>query len=148
METKNNFLESCLFFNTNALSRYLLKLAEKEFKHLGLSPAHASLLLLVYDRPGISPKQLSLLLHLTPSTITRFVDVLEKKGLVRRTTKGKSAFISPSKKGLALKKSVAVAYKKLYMKYTEILGLNTAKRLSFSILKANQKIADFFEYDE
>ena len=112
MENKENFLESCLFFNTNALSRYLLKLAEKEFKHLNLSPAHASLLLLIYDTPGISPKQLSFLLHLTPSTITRFVDALEKKGLLVRKTKGKSAFIFPSEKGLELKRSIAVAYKK------------------------------------
>ena len=148
METKENFLESCLFFNTNALSRYLLKLAEKEFKHLKLSPAHASLLLLLYDTPGISPKQLSQDLHLTPSTITRFVDVLEKKGLVIRKTKGKSASISPSKKGLELKRAVAVAYKKLYLKYTRILGSNTARQLSFNILKANQKIADFLDNNE
>ncbi len=143
MENKENFLESCLFFNTNALSRFLLKLAEKEFKYLKLSPAHASLLLLLYDTPGISPKQLSHLLHLTPSTITRFVDVLEKKGLVKRKAKGKSVFIFPSKKGLELKRSIAVAYKKLYLKYTKILGSNTANQLSFTILKANKKLADF-----
>jgi DNA-binding MarR family transcriptional regulator len=100
MANTENFLESCLFFNTNALSRYLLKLAEKEFKDLNLSPAHASLMLLVYDTPGISPKQLSVSLHLTPSTITRFVDVLEKKGLVKLETKGKAAFISTSQKVL------------------------------------------------
>lgn len=148
MENKENFLESCLFFNTNALSRYLLKLAEKEFKYLKLSPAHASLLLLVYDTPGISPKQLSSLLHLTPSTITRFVDALEKKGLVKRNTKGKAAFISPSEKGLELKKSIALAYKKLYLKYTKILDSNTANQLSFAILKANKKLADFLDNNE
>ncbi|MCD4720646.1 MAG: MarR family transcriptional regulator [Desulfobacula sp.] len=148
MENKENFLESCLFFNTNALSRYLLKLAEKEFKHLNLSPAHASLLLLIYDTPGISPKQLSFLLHLTPSTITRFVDALEKKGLLVRKTKGKSAFIFPSEKGLELKRSIAVAYKKLYLKYTKILDSNTANQLSFAILKANKKLADFLDNNE
>ena len=148
METNENFLESCLFFNTNALSRYLLKIAEKEFKHLNLSPAHASLLLLVYDTPGISPKELSYNLHLTPSTITRFVDALEKKKLVKRTTKGKSAFIFPSKKGLEFKRSIAVAYKKLYLKYTKILGSNTANQLSFAILKANKKLADFLDNNE
>jgi len=148
MEPKENFLESCLFFNTNALSRYLLRLAEKEFKHLKISPAHASLLLLVYDTPGISPKQLSCNLHLTPSTITRFVDVLEKKGLVIRKTKGKSAYISPSKKGLELKRAVAIAYKKLYLKYTQVLGSNTTHQLSFTILNAHQKIANYLDNAE
>ncbi|MBW2654543.1 MAG: MarR family transcriptional regulator [Deltaproteobacteria bacterium] len=148
METNENFLESCLFFNTNALSRYLLKIAEQEFKHLKLSPAHASLLLLVSDTPGISPKDLSHSLHLTPSTITRFVDALEKKGMVKRTTKGKAAFIFPSKKGLELKGSIAVSYKKLYLKYTKILGSNTANQLSFTILNANKKLADFLDNNE
>lgn len=76
---RHNFLETCLFFNTNAFSRQLLKLAEVEFKPLKLSPAHASLLLLVFDAPGIGPKELSRLLCLTPSTITRFIDSLAKK---------------------------------------------------------------------
>ncbi len=148
METNENFLESCLFFNTNALSRYLLKLAEKEFKHLDLSPAHASLLLLVYDTPGISPKQLSCHLHLTPSTITRFIDSLEKKKLVVRKAKGKSALITASDKGLELKRSIALSYKKLYLKYTKILGTDTANQLSFKILKANKKLADFLDRND
>ena len=148
METEENFLESCLFFNTNTLSRYLLKLAEKEFKHLNLSPAHASLLLWVYDHPGISPKQLSQKLHLTPSTITRFVDALERKTLVKRKTKGKSAFISSSKKGLELKVPIAIAYKKLYMNYTKILGADTANQLSFLIFKTHQKLADYLDRNE
>jgi len=148
MDTDDNFLESCLFFNTNALSRYLLKLAGKEFKYLNISPAHASLMLLVYDSPGINPKRLSQLLHLTPSTITRFIDSLEKKGFVIRKSQGKAAFISPGKKGLEQKKSIADAYKKLYLKYTEILGSDTANQLSFSIFNANGKLASFLDNNE
>jgi len=141
MEPYDNFLEGCLFFNTNALSRTLLKLAEKEFKPLKLSPAHASLLLLVYDTPGISPKHLSRLLNLTPSTITRFIDVLEKKRLLRREAHGKTCHISPSEKGLGMKPAVALAYKQFIMNYTQLLGIQTTRQLSFNILAANQKIS-------
>ncbi len=141
MKKNNNFLESCLFFNTNALSRHLLKLAEKEFKHLELSPAHASLLLLLFDNPGISPKELSQKLNLTPSTITRFLDALQKKKLVLRKSKGKSAMISASSKGLQMKIQLAVAYKKLYLKYTKLLGSNFANQLSLNILAANEKLS-------
>ncbi len=143
MEIHENFLEGCLFFNTNALSRTLLKLAEKEFKHLKISPAHASLLLMVYDTPGISPKQLSRLLNLTPSTITRFVDSLEKKKLLKREAKGKSTHISPSEKGLKIKEAIALAYKQLILKYTDLLGTDTANQLSLMILTANKKISEF-----
>ena len=148
MEPGKNFLESCLFFNTNTLSRYLLKLAEKEFKSLNISPAHASLLLLLYDSPGSSPKQLSRGLNLTPSTITRFIDSLEKRDLVIRKTKGKTASIFPSKRGLEFKKSIALAYKALYLKYTKILGEETTAQLSYSIFKVNSELAKFLDNND
>lgn len=143
MNQKDHFLESCLFFNTNVLSRYLLKIAEQEFKPLKLSPAHASLLLLVYDYQGIGSKELAAGLHLTPSTITRFVDALVKKKLLKRQSKGKAAIIFPTKKGLELKQQVAKAYLSLFQKYTQILGPDTANSLSFSIHKVNQQLADY-----
>lgn len=75
----HHFLEACLFYNVNALSRQLLKMAEAAFAPLKLSPAHASLLLVLYDNSGINPKKLGKMLQLTPSTITRFIDVLARK---------------------------------------------------------------------
>lgn len=137
---KDNFLNSCLFFNTNAFSRHLLKLAELEFSHLKISPAHASLLLLVFETPGISPKELSRLLQLNPSTVTRFVDALAKKKFVRRKNKGKVAFIFPTPRGLGIKADVAQAYKKLCLKYSEILGDESADMLSHRISQANDRI--------
>ncbi len=137
---QKNFLETCLFFNTNAFSRHLLKLAETEFKSLKLSPAHASLLFLVFDSPGISPKELSRLLQLSPSTITRFVDALVKKKLVQRQTRGKSAFIFPTPRSMDLKGSIAQAYKNLYLSYTKILGTQEAMLLSHKIAKANEQV--------
>ena len=137
---KENFLDSCLFFNTNAFSRHLLKLAEAEFAGLRLSPAHASLLLLVYETPGISPKDLSRLLQLNPSTITRFVDALVKKKLLKRISRGKIAFIHPTPKAEALRPQVAEAYKRLYLSYINILGPETAVHLSQNIAGANEKV--------
>ena len=145
MKDADNFLEGCLFFNTNALSRYLLKIAENQFRHLKLSPAHASLLLFVYDNPGISPKELSQLLCLSPSTITRFVDALVKKKLVQRSAKGKIALIHPTRKGLALKRSVALAYKNLHLEYTSILGEDLAYDLTYRILDASRKLDTHFK---
>ncbi len=144
-EPKHNFLDTCLFFNTNAFSRQLLKLAEAEFKPLKLSPAHASLLLLVFDTPGIGPKELSRLLHLTPSTITRFIDSLAKKKLVRRKSKGKAVFIFPTQKSLDMQASIAQAYKNLYLTYSRILGSKIAMDLSHRIAKANDQVMENLE---
>ncbi len=137
---KENFLSTCLFFNTNAFSRHLLKLAELEFMELKISPAHASLLLLVFETPGISPKELSRLLQLNPSTVTRFIDALVKKKLVRRQNKGKVAFIFPTPRGLGIRAEVAQAYKNFYLKYTKILGPETAGMLSHRISQANEQV--------
>jgi len=147
--TTENFLEGCLFFNANALSRSLLKIAESEFKALKISPAHASFLLVVYDNPGISPKQISSQLNLTPSTISRFLESLVKKRLLTRTSKGKSAFIFPTNKGLELQPDIALAYKNLCLKYVSVLGKSTAEKLACDLLDANQLLADRFdEYEK
>jgi DNA-binding MarR family transcriptional regulator len=145
---RHNFLETCLFFNTNAFSRQLLKLAEIEFKPLKLSPAHASLLLLVFDAPGIGPKELSRLLCLTPSTITRFIDSLAKKKLVLRKAKGKSVLIFPTPKSQDMQAEIAQAYKRLYLRYSQILGATSAMDLSHRISKANQRIMENFDIRE
>ncbi len=136
----NNFLETCLFFNTNTFSRELVKLADGEFKALNLSAAHASLMLLVYETPGIHPKELSRLLQLNPSTITRFIDALVKRNLLRREVRGKTARIHPTKAGLSLKADVAKAYKQLIMAYSKILGFEEAAHLSQAIASANSRI--------
>ncbi|MBU1195955.1 MAG: MarR family transcriptional regulator [Proteobacteria bacterium] len=149
MKDTDNFLESCLFFNTNALSRHLLKLGETQFKALDISPAHASLMLVLFDSPGISPKQLSAALNLTPSTISRFLNALEKKDLLDRKTKGKQAFIFPSVKGLFLKPEIAIAYKNMCLEYIKILGPDFANGLSAHIFHANQTLAGYLsQYEE
>lgn len=148
MTQVENFLDGCLFFNTNTLSRHLLKIAQKEFKCLNLSPAHASLMLIVFDNPGISPKKLSQILSLTPSTITRFMDALVKKDLLVRETRGKQAFIYPSLNGLALKEPIAKAYERLYKNYTRIIGKKEAHFLSFTLSRTIDKMEAALENDE
>jgi DNA-binding MarR family transcriptional regulator len=136
----NNFLDTCLFFNTNAFSRHLAKLADGVFKSLNLSASHASLLLLVYETPGINPKELSRLLQLNPSTITRFIDALVKQKLVTREVRGKTARIHPTPKGLSIKSDVATAYRQLIMTYSDILGGESAAHLSQKIARANDRM--------
>ncbi|HEB97491.1 MAG TPA: MarR family transcriptional regulator [Sedimenticola thiotaurini] len=76
--------ERCLYFNLNALTRKVNRIWEAEFRQTGLSAPHAYVMRLVLSEPGISQKQLAEELHLDPSTVTRFVDALVERGLVRR----------------------------------------------------------------
>jgi DNA-binding MarR family transcriptional regulator len=147
LSESRHFLESCLFFNVNVFSRQLLKLAEAEFTALNLSPAHASLLLILYDNPGISPKKLGELLQLTPSTITRFINALAGKKLVRRKNLGKNIAIFPTSKGLEAKPAIAEAYKAFYLAYLRILGSGNAHALAVQINRASQRLARFSAED-
>lgn len=140
-EDSPHFLENCLFYSVNAFSRQLLKMAETVFAPLKVSPAHASFLLILYDNPGINPKKLGILLQLTPSTITRFIDALAKKKLVKRKKHGKTVAIYPTDKGLALKPAIAQAYKDFYLNYTRILGHETVHDLARQINQANAELA-------
>lgn len=76
--------ERCLYFNVNALARAVNRIWDEAFSEFDLSPAHAYLLRLVLSSSGLTPKQISLELKLEKSTVTRFLDVLEKKGFVQR----------------------------------------------------------------
>ncbi|MDZ7665240.1 MAG: MarR family transcriptional regulator [Desulfotignum sp.] len=140
-ESRRHFLEDCLFFSVNAISRQLLKLAEAEFASLKLSPAHASLMLILYDNPGINPKKLGEFLQLSPSTITRFIDALARKKLVRRKNCGRNIAIFPTQKGLEAKPAIAQAYKAFYLAYTRMLGDGNAHRLAMQIHQASQRLA-------
>lgn len=76
--------DRCLYFNVNALARVINKKWAEAFKQFDLSPAHGYMLRAVLSQPGISQKKLADELRLEKSTITRFVDVLQKKGFVVR----------------------------------------------------------------
>lgn len=76
--------ERCLYFNINALTRAVNQIWDEAFAEFGLSPSHAYLLRLVLASPGLTPKQISQELKLEKSTITRFLDVVQGKGFIRR----------------------------------------------------------------
>jgi len=112
-------------------------MAEEEFKHTGLSPSYAFLMMLVIETPGIGQKELATKLNLAPSTVTRFIDLLANRGFLYREVQGKASNIFPSDKGLELEEVINAAWKNFYMRYCEILGTEEANKLADSIHNAN-----------
>jgi len=87
-EKNGTRFSACLLFSANALARAITAIGDEEFGRVGLSYSHAYLLSEVINQPGITPSALSDTLYLTPSTITRLVEKLEQKQLVRRESEG------------------------------------------------------------
>jgi len=125
-----NSFDKCLYFTVSKLSRAITKMAEEEFAETGLSPTYGFLLMTVIERPGISQNHICEVLHIAPSTLTRFIDKLEGKGLVVRKSEGKNSFIYSTEKGIEFQESIEKARANLYNRYSEVLGYEEADKLA------------------
>ncbi len=135
-QKKENPYCQCLFYSANALARNLTRLAEDAFAQTGLAPSHAFLLMAVNKTPGIQPNELSKILMLTPSTITRLIEKLERKNLVERKTSGRETKVYSTPKGKAMDENLRTSWSTLYKNYTLILGSKESKKIADSVYQA------------
>ncbi|MCM3703095.1 MarR family winged helix-turn-helix transcriptional regulator [Paenibacillus macerans] len=140
-EQEGSFLHTCMYFTTNRLSRAITRLADEAFAMTGLAPAYGYLVRLVIANPGITQKELSEKLYITPSTLTRFIDKLAGKQLVERKVQGKTVLVYPTDKGIAMKESLLEASKKLKASYEAILG----KELADVLTRQQESASEMFE---
>lgn len=131
-----NYLGSCLFFDSQALARVTDEMAREIFMPTTLSPYHAYVLYAIILGSDISPTNLASVMSLSPSTITRLVDKLVQKGLVRREFFGKSSTLTATKNGNDLRVPIEKAMGELNQKFINMLGTNNLDSL-------NSKIKDF-----
>lgn len=130
----------CLFFSANALARNLTRIAEEEYKVIGLSPSHALLLLTINEHQGIQPKELAMEMQLTPSTVTRLLDKLESKKYIVREEEGKKVKVFSTIKGRSLNQKIKNAWLRLYNRYIGVTGLDEGKKMTHWIYETAQKL--------
>ncbi len=121
--------DRCLYFNVNALARQVNTLWEAAFAEFGLSPAHAYLLRLVLEQPGIAQREIATELKLEKSTVTRFIDALEKKDYLRRTRSGREQTIFPTDLSRDIARRLNNTGEALYRNMTQKLGEDSLTRL-------------------
>lgn len=136
--------ERCLYFNINALTRSVNRIWGEAFDEFGLSPSHAYLLRLVISEPGLSPKQISQELKLEKSTITRFLDALEKKEFIRRqkgmTGDAREQGIFPTKKAEKIALQLEEKGNELYKKMMKSIGKSELIELVAELRLAEKSI--------
>jgi MarR family transcriptional regulator, organic hydroperoxide resistance regulator len=140
MPKKNEKYCRCLYYSANALARIMSKIAEEEFASTGLSPSYAFLLMIVNEKPGIQPTEISNIMMLNPSTVTRFVEKMVDKGYLERKSEGKSVFIFPLEKSKKILPGLYDSWKNLFKRYTDVLGETAAKELTGDIYSAALKL--------
>lgn len=141
MEQKSeNPLECCLFFTANSLARAITRMGEEEFAAIAMTPSYAFLLMLAMESPGIAQKELAEAMNMAPSTVSRFVDALEKRGLIRKEGQGRNTFIHATDKGLGLAPQIKEVWQNLYKRYSDILGQEHGDQLTRLTLEASRKL--------
>ncbi|MEF3302895.1 MarR family winged helix-turn-helix transcriptional regulator [Paenibacillus sp. GYB003] len=136
----DHYLKECLYFTANRLGRVITKMAEDEFAESGLSPTYAFLLMAVYEKEGISQKELGEILHLQPSTVTRLIEKLAGKGLIYSRTEGRLSLICTTDKGKALEAVIHRCWNNLRSRYGAILGEREGDELSFRLDQACDRL--------
>jgi len=133
--------EECLYFNSNALARTVTRIWTEAYSKFDLSPPHAFLLRVVLAKPGLLPRELADELKLSRSTITRFLDSLEKRGLLMRKSAkidGREMHVYPSKEAMKIHKELDDTGKELTLHMGGIVG-NEKLSKTVNILREVQK---------
>lgn len=135
-------LSGCLFFSATRLARELGRLADEAFSKTGLSPSHAVLLYIINREGMIWQKEIGELLHLTPSTITRLIGKLERKGYVKKQVEGKNVRLQATLEGQAQQEEIISCWDELHKDYEDILTEEETVRLLQISGKLLEKLTD------
>ncbi len=138
--TLGDYFDGCLYFSISRLQRHINKLAENAFASTGLAPSHAFLLMALEEKEALSAGEISDLLGMAPSTITRFVDKLAKQELCERRLDGRVSFTSITPKGRALMPAIRDAWTHLFDAYNLDFGETEADTLNKAIVAMNKTI--------
>ena len=135
--------ERCIYFNTHTLARKLNAIWDQGFAEFDLTPAQGYLLRLVLAQPGLTQQAISQELQLNKSTVTRFVNQLEKKSLLERTASDsdlRENVIMPSKSALTLNAKLEALGDELYQSMCSKLGKQNLTAFVKTARKLNEQL--------
>lgn len=140
MNEKESLFRNCLLYNSNALARVLSKAADAAFKEFGMSYSHAFILLHISKYPSAPVGELSEVLLLTPSTITRLCEKLESNGFIKRETIGRNTRISATPKATKLVPKIMQIWEQLQTDYRNAIGEEQTEKINARTIKAIKKL--------
>lgn len=122
MPTDPHPYRRCLFYSSSALARAATRVAEEAFAPTGLAPSSAYVLMTALREPGTSPGRIAEVMMLDRSTVTRLVEGLERRGLVKRLARGRSVSVSPTPEAVGMKASLAACRRDSDARFRRLLG--------------------------
>jgi DNA-binding MarR family transcriptional regulator len=132
--------ERCLYFNVNALARKVNAIWDQAFAEFELSPAHAYLLRLVLESPGITQTRIADELNLEKSTVTRFINALEDRRLLKRSRTGRETMVNPTAQAKKIQKQLNQTGEQLYQRMLASVGKTELTQLVRSLRKTGRQV--------
>ncbi|RFB81428.1 MarR family winged helix-turn-helix transcriptional regulator [Methylovirgula sp. 4M-Z18] len=122
-------LSKCLVLNTVAAARTLLRQGDARFKPFGATVQQFSLLAAIRFHPGQPVMSLAQRVLLDRTSLTRNLDLLEQKGLVRRAseTVGNVRVCELTKSGNRLLDQLLVAWQQAQTDFSQDLSQEEAE---------------------
>lgn len=139
-----DYLYGSLFFTTSRLFRNVNRIAEEEFKKIGVPPTHGMLLLLLDEWKELTASELSDYLDIKPSTTTRLLDKLQKLNTIKRRSEGRFSYVSLTNEGMLKIREIQGTLDTLEVRYRKIVGTQLMNKQK----KVLTQMSDSFHEEE
>jgi MarR family transcriptional regulator, organic hydroperoxide resistance regulator len=132
--------EKDLEFTASAFFRLVNKIASEEISFTGLSPSYAFLIVTVEDNPGIRISELSNILHLETSSVTRLIEKLESKKFILRDSSPGVSQVYLTETGKQMYDNITIGIDRYIGQLKSVLGKKLYKELNKSLINAMERI--------
>ena len=97
-------LKNCTYFVSNRLARDTEKIAKKIYEPTGMNPTYGYVLMAIDEQKTVLLHELADQMGYQPSTMSRFVDTLVKKGVIKKQYDWRKVTLSLTESGKAMVK--------------------------------------------
>lgn len=132
----------------NQFSRELSSYFDESLKEFGLATSYIELMIFVRSEGECSQKTIGDKMGLAPSTITRFISKLAKKGLVKKTRFGQEAVVKLTPKGEKVSSEMEKTYREAVDSITGILGEKYLQTITGLLEHGIQQLENAQKQDE
>lgn len=118
--------------SVNTFSRNLSSFFDDRLRSFGLATSYIELMIFLLNKGASTQTEIAEYLNLAPSTMTRFVDKLIKKGYVQKQRAGRSVSIELTGRGSEVSEQMKTAYDNVVDELTQMMGdkyVDTVRKL-------------------
>jgi DNA-binding MarR family transcriptional regulator len=130
----------CLLLNSRMAARAVTRRYDRELRPFGVTAAQFTILSTMSTSPNLSVTDLAKTIAMDRTTLSRNLDLLERKGLIvgREAEKGNGRLVSLSEQGEALAPRLMPVWRELQSEMNTLLGGDAMNALIDGLQRTSQ----------